>query len=87
MKKTLVALATFSAIGSALADVDVSGGIKLYGVFDQAVTQQTLKNPNTNAVTNYTSMFASQATSRLGVRGSRDLGEGFKGREIGRAHV
>ena len=37
MKKTLVALATLSAIGSAFADVDVSGGIKLYGVLDQGI--------------------------------------------------
>ena len=42
MKKTLVALATFSAIGSALADVDVSGGIKLYGVLDESIQSQKL---------------------------------------------
>ena len=45
MKKTLVALATLSAIGSALADVDVSGGIKLYGVLDQALMTQDWSSP------------------------------------------
>jgi len=82
MKKTLVALATLSAIGSAFADVDVSGGIKLYGVLDQAATKQTLTNPTstTGSTQSYTSMFASQATSRLGFKGTRDLGDGIKGR-------
>jgi len=84
MKKTLVALATFSAICSASADVDVSGGIKLYGVVDQAVTTQQLVNPatlatNAGSTLNYTSLFAASATSRLGVKGERDLGEGSKG--------
>lgn len=82
MKKSIIALATLSAIGTAFADVDVSGGIKLYGVLDQGVTQQTLKNPASasGSTVTYTSMFASSATSRLGVKGSRDLGEGFKAR-------
>jgi len=84
MKKTLVALATLSAIGSAFADVDVSNGIKLYGVLDQAVTTQELVNPTvaSSAAGNtlrYTSLFASSATSRFGVKGSRDLGDDVKG--------
>jgi len=81
MKKTLVALATLSAIGSAFADVDVSGGIKLYGVLDQAVTNQSLTDPTTpgNSST-YQSLFASQATSRFGFKGFRDLGNGTKAR-------
>ena len=29
MKKSLVALATLSALGSAFADIDVSGGVKM----------------------------------------------------------
>jgi predicted porin len=85
MKKTLVALATLSAIGSAFADVDVSNGIKLYGVLDQAVTTQELVNPTTTSTApgtptlRYTSLFASSATSRFGVKGSRDLGDDVKG--------
>ena len=79
MKKSLVALAALSAI-SAFADVDVSGGIKLYGVLDQALMSQKLTDPSlkTNSA-NYTGLFAAAATSRLGVKGSRDLGEGIKG--------
>ena len=77
MKKSLVALATLSLIGSAFADVDVSGGVKLYGVLDQAVTSQTYKTTSI-AEANYTGLYASAATSRLGVKGSRDLGDGFK---------
>ena len=65
MKKTLVALATLSVVGSAFADVDVSGGIKMYGVIDQAVTSQDLTDPNVaNRSMNYTSLFAAAATSR-----------------------
>jgi predicted porin len=81
MKKSLVALATLSVVGTAFADVDVSGGIKLYGVLDQAYTSQTLTAPIASGSTvTYNSMFASSATSRLGVKGSRDLGDGIKGR-------
>jgi predicted porin len=81
MKKSLVALATLSVVGSAFADIDVSGGIKMYGVIDQAVTSQTLTDPSVAArSTNYTSLFAAAATSRLGFKGTRDLGQGIKGR-------
>jgi predicted porin len=79
MKKTLVALATLSAIGSAFADVDVSGGIKLYGVLDEAVQSQELQSPiSTVASSTTTGLFSTAATSRLGVRGARDLGDGIK---------
>jgi len=79
MKKTLVALATLTVIGSAFADVDVSGGIKLYGLLDQAVEKQSLADPTSRTNGNkYTGMFAAGATSRLGVRGSRDLEGGTK---------
>jgi len=81
MKKTLVALATLSVVSSAFADIDISGGIKMYGVIDQAVTSQDLKDPSyTSRSTNYTSLFAANATSRLGFKGARDLGNGVKGR-------
>jgi len=81
MKKTLVAMATLSVVGSAFADVDVSGGIKMYGVVDQAVTSQTLTDPSVaNRSVNYTSLFAAAATSRIGFKGNRDLGNGVKGR-------
>lgn len=81
MKKSLVALATLSVVGSAFADIDISGGIKMYGVIDQAVTSQDLTDPSVAArSTNYTSLFAAAATSRLGFKGTRDLGNGIKGR-------
>jgi len=79
MKKSLVALATLSLIGSAFADVDVSGGVKLYGVLDQSIQNQRLTDASSGAATNQTGLFASAATSRLGVKASRDLGNGFKG--------
>ena len=81
MKKSLVALATLSVVGTAFADVDVSGGIKLYGVLDQAVQSQTLIDPqqaSTVASTTSTGLFAAAATSRLGVRGNRDLEGGTR---------
>lgn len=79
MKKSLVALAALSAI-SAFADVDVSGGIKLYGVLDQAyMTQSWASSAAAPAYYTNSGMFAAGATSRLGVKGSRDLGNDFKG--------
>ena len=77
MKKSLVALATLSAFGSAFADIDISGGVKMYGVLDQAVTTQNLVS--NGATTIYQGLFASSATSRLGFKGTRDLGNGLKG--------
>jgi predicted porin len=79
MKKSLVALATMSVVASAFADVDVSGGVKLYGVLDQSIQNQRLTDASTGTATNQTGLFASAATSRLGVKASRDLGDGFKG--------
>ena len=79
MKKSLVALATMTVVASAFADVDVSGGVKLYGVLDQSIQNQRLTDASTGTATNQTGLFASAATSRLGVKASRDLGDGFKG--------
>jgi len=78
MKKTLVAMATLSVVGSAFADVDVSGGIKMYGVLDQAVQSQILVEPNTNVTSRISGLYATHGTSRLGVKGNRDLGDGTK---------
>ena len=79
MKKSLVALATMSVVASAFADVDVSGGIKMYGTLDQGAVSQSLKSASTGASAEYSGMFAANATSRIGFKGSRDLSEGFKG--------
>lgn len=79
MKKSLVALAALSAI-SAFADVDVSGGIKLYGVLDQAYTKQATNSAFTTPRTDSgVGFFQANANSRFGVKGERDLGEGLKG--------
>ena len=79
MKKSLVALAALSAI-SAFADVDVSGGIKMYGVLDQAYLTQSVTRASTAAQSfSNSGFFAAGATSRLGFKGERDLGEGLKG--------
>ena len=79
MKKSLVALAALSAV-SAFADVDVSGGIKMYGVLDQAVMRQAWSSSAATPVVNSnTGLFAAAATSRLGFRGNRDLSDGLKG--------
>ena len=92
MKKSLVALATMSVVASAFADVDVSGGIKMYGVIDQAVMSQQLTSASnlTTAISgsgtvtaggdsSYVGAFAANATSRFGFKGARDLSEGLKG--------
>lgn len=86
MKKSLVALAALSAM-SAFADVDVSGGIKMYGVLDQALISQKwvglyASDPiaaQTPKSASNVGLFAAGATSRLGVKGARDLGDGIKG--------
>ncbi len=79
MKKSLVALAALSAI-SAFADVDVSGGIKMYGVLDQAyLTQSVARASTAGTAFSNSGFFAAGATSRLGFKGERDLGEGLKG--------
>ena len=78
MKKSLVALATLSLIGSAFADVDVSGGVKMYGVLDQGLTSQNVTYNGTSVT--YQGLYASSATSRLGFKGTRDIGSsGLKG--------
>ena len=79
MKKSLGALATMSVVASAFADVDVSGGIKMYGTLDQGAVSQSLKSADLGTTANYSGMFAANATSRLGFKGARDLGDGFKG--------
>ena len=76
MKKQWVIWGGLSLLANgALADVEVASGVKLYGVLDQAVQTQDLKDPNsTTAGQKYVGMFAAGATSRLGVKGQRDLG-------------
>jgi len=80
MKKTLVALATLSVVGSAFADIDIAGGIKMYGVLDQAAMRQSWLSSRTpaNVSSSQSGLFAASSTSRLGFRGNRDLGNDTK---------
>ena len=59
--------------------MDVSGGVKLYGVLDQSLQSQSLVNANTGTSYGYQGIFASAATSRFGVKAGRDLSDGIKG--------
>lgn len=68
-----------TVVASAFADVDVSGGVKMYGTLDQGYLSQSLTSANTGVSADYSGMFAANATSRIGFKGSRDLSEGFKG--------
>ena len=79
MKKTLLITLAVAASASAMADVEVAAGLKLYGVIDQAVQTQDLKDPNSStAGQKYVGMYAAVSTSRLGVRGTRELSSGTK---------
>lgn len=74
MKKYLNLVAGLCAVSSVWADVDVSAGVKLYGVLDQAVQSQTLKDSiSATAGQKYVGMYAAAATSRVGVKATRDI--------------
>ena len=79
MKKlSIVTLASLTCTFAA-ADIDVAAGLKLYGVLDQAVQSQELKDPNSaTAGQKYVGMFAAASTSRFGVRAGRELSPGTK---------
>lgn len=67
----------FSMVFNAWADIEIAAGLKLYGVLDQAVQSQDLKDPmSTTAGQKYVGMFAAASTSRFGVKANRDLGTG-----------
>jgi predicted porin len=79
MKKLIVVVVGTLMLSKAMADVDVSAGVKLYGVLDQAVQSQILSDPTgTTAGQKYVGMFAAASTSRLGVKASRELSTGTK---------
>ena len=74
MKKILVILFGAAIAVSALADVEVAAGVKLYGVLDQAVQSQSLSDSiSSTAGQKYVGMYAAVSTSRLGVRAEREL--------------
>ena len=69
MKKTLIALAAVAATGAAFAQSTVT----LYGVADVSVAKATGAKVAASA-----SGLLNNGNSRLGVRGSEDLGGGMK---------
>jgi predicted porin len=69
MKKSLIALAVLAASGAAMAQSSVT----LFGVVDAAVTH--INNEGSGNVTGMTS--GGNSTSRLGFRGTEDLGGGL----------
>lgn len=81
--KTLLKVVSAWAISSvficARADVDLSDGLKLYGLLDQGVVTQKLTSPNTGAEVGYSGVAAVSATSRLGFKGNRHLSQGLTG--------
>ena len=80
MNKNVFVLVALAASGAAHADVDVAAGFKIYGVLDQAYTQQSVSSAlATPKIYSNTGFFAAAATSRFGVKGERDLSDGFKG--------
>ena len=79
MKKHLVALAATGLLSQVHADVEVAAGLKLFGVLDQGIMRQSVKSAS-STVRAYSNQgfYAASATSRFGVKGERDLGDGVK---------
>lgn len=76
MKKTLIALATFSALAGLTSVASAQSNITVYGVIDEALrtsSHANEKGERLNEVTN-----GVQSESRLGFKGSEDLGNGLK---------
>ena len=69
MKKSLIALAVLAASGTAFAQSSVT----LFGVADLAFTQTKTGAAKTSSMTD-----SGQASSRIGFRGTEDLGGGLK---------
>jgi predicted porin len=68
------------AAANAHADVEVAAGLKLYGTIDQAYTSQSTVRGKTGApIYKNSGFFAAASTSKFGVKGERDLGDGVKG--------
>jgi predicted porin len=79
MNKNIFFLSVLAA-ASAHADVEVAAGLKLYGTIDQAYTSQSTVRGKTGApIYKNSGFFAAASTSKFGVKGERDLGDGVKG--------
>lgn len=79
MNKNIFFLSVLAA-ASAHADVEVAAGLKLYGTIDQAYTSQsTVRGKPGGPIYKNSGFFAAASTSKFGVKGERDLGDGVKG--------
>ena len=79
MNKNIFFLSVLAA-ANAHADVEVAAGLKLYGTIDQAYTSQSTVRGKTGApIYKNSGFFAAASTSKFGVKGERDLGDGVKG--------
>jgi predicted porin len=78
MKKSLIALAVLAASGAVMAQSSVT----LYGVADVSLAKSGQSNQTATAVKRKTEMSSggtmNNGTSRLGVRGTEDIGGGLK---------
>ncbi|MDR2298959.1 MAG: porin [Comamonas sp.] len=72
MKKSLIALAVLAASGAAMAQSSVT----LFGIVDTGIGY--VNNSTANNGNNYGMSTSGNATSRLGLRGTEDLGGGLK---------
>ncbi|AGX87596.1 porin [Candidatus Symbiobacter mobilis] len=77
MKSTLVALAALAASGAVLAESSVT----LYGIVDTYLASEKVETRNANRVTSVTNTKLNSGgvnTSRWGLKGVEDLGDGMK---------
>ncbi|MFR4552393.1 MAG: porin [Sutterella wadsworthensis] len=77
MRKTLVAVAAALAFGSLSAH---AGDVQMYGVIDVGFSyvHSDADQPGVDSVDKFTMENASEFGSRWGIRGTEDLGNGYK---------
>jgi predicted porin len=74
MKKSLLALAAMGAFAGA---AQAQSSVSVYGIMDIGLTSQTSDNGTTTTTTRTTAEAGAYSTSRLGFRGTEDLGKGL----------
>jgi len=74
MKKSLLALAAMGAFAGA---AQAQSSVSVYGIMDIGLTNLTSDNGTTTTTTRTTAKTGAYTTSRLGFRGTEDLGKGL----------
>jgi predicted porin len=74
MKKSLLALAAMGAFAGA---AQAQSSVSVYGIMDIGLTNLTSDNGTTTTTTRTTAKTGAYSTSRLGFRGTEDLGKGL----------